>query len=791
MIAAVGRPLLLAMLVIAATLVFVVTRFEVTTDISEFLPAGSDRTRAEISQAFARGDASRTIIVTLEAQTTADAIELSRAYETEVRADAELMEALAFFEAGPPMDVDESLWALYHPRRLSFVAPSESSAEALVSDEGLEHAAADLLRRIASPLSTLVSRIAPEDPFLALPRLFERMQSARTDDLAAIEGRFIAQERHAAFIIGTRASAFDAPEQRAVLHALEAAHARLASTMPVGPLEMSALARFSTRAEETIKNDIRRTTILSITGLFALCLVVLRSFRLVVLTIVPIGCALLAATAVSLVLYGRVHGLTFAFGASLIGVCVDYIVHLYVHHVMHPDGAGPRGTLRRIWPALLLGATTTVVGFAVIAGSSFPGLRQVAIFASVGVMAALVSTRVILPPLLPAQPSRAALRDGLATSLARRFEWLRRQPQLGWPLLALALAASIWGTVTVDWGDDLAAMTRLDPGIVEEDARVRQRVSPLDQGRFIVALGETEEAALQVNDAVADALETARSQGELGAWQSIATLLPSAERQQRIDRIVREAPELRPRLERALAAAGFDESMFEPFFAHLEAPRPVPLDFSELVTSPAAPLVRSLRLEVADQVAFVSLVRDVAEPAALAERIEAIDGALYVDQNATMQAAMRAYRVRTVTLLGIGLLAVMAVLAAWYRSPRIVLATLVPAVLAAGVTVAVLAATDRQLDLVGLTAILMILSIGVDYGVFLAESRHDATRALPATLLALVVCWASTVLGFGVLALSEHPMMNTIGVVAAVGVTASLLLAPTTLALLAMRRGGP
>lgn len=789
MIADARRTLTLAVLVITVAIAFVALRLEVTTDISAFLPTGSDRARARISQAFARGDASRSMILTLEADSTPAAIAISRAFEEELRADSELMQSLAFVEAGPPENIDESLWALYHPRRLSFVVPDEASATALVSDEGLEEAASELHRRLASPLSTLISQIAPEDPLLATAGLFERLQLGRSDGLDTVEGRFVADERFAVFIVGTRASAFDAPEQRAVRQGLLSAHARLAARTEVGPIETSGLARFSIRAEETIKADIRRTTLLSIAGLFALCLVVLRSFRLILLTLVPIGCAMLAATTVSLLLWGEVHGLTLAFGASLIGVCVDYVVHLYVHHSMHPDPAGPRGTLRRIWPALLLGATTTAVGFAVMAGSSFPGLRQVATFASVGVTAALVSTCVLLPPLLPHDPPRAVLRDRLARGLAIRFEWLRRQRRLGWVIVMLALAWTAWGAYAVQWDDDLSAMTRLDPAMVDEDERVRQRVAPLDQGRFIVALGDTEEDALQINDAVADALRHARASDELGAWQSVATLLPSAARQERIARIIREAPELRTRLERSLAAAGFNEAMFAPFFAHLEQPTPASLTFAELAESPAAPLVRSMRMEVEGQVAFVTLVRDVQAAEALARRMEAIDGALYIDQNASMQAAMRAYRVRTVTLLGVGLFAVLAVLAVWYRSARVVLAALAPAVLAAGVTVAALAATGRTLDLVGLTAILMILSIGVDYGVFLAESRHDATRDLPATLLALLVCWLSTVLGFGVLALSEHPTMNTIGIVAAVGVTASLLLAPTTLALLG-RPGG-
>lgn len=777
--------LVLVLLVVMAAAVFVALRLQVTTDIGRFLPTGTDREKARISRAVANSEASRTLIVTVEAGDLPAALEASAALEHELRADEALMDALAFVEAGPPADVDRVLWALYSVRRLAFSASSPEAAAALITPEGLTTAVDELRGRLASPLSTLVSRVAPEDPFLSVPRLLERMQQGRADTLAVVDGRFVAAERYAVLIIGTHASAFDAPAQRVVLAGLRAAHARVAARLEVGPLERSGVAGFSIRAEETIKADIQRTTTLSLLGLVLLCLLVLRSFRLVLLTLLPIGCAVLVATAASQLVWGEVHGLTFAFGASLIGVCVDYVVHFYVHHDLCPDPQGARGTLRRIWPALALGACTTAVGFGVIAGSSFPGLRQVATFATVGVVTALVSTAVLLPPLM-ARATRTpnSLRDRMAHALGAGFQRLRGQRGGSAVLLAAALAASVWGGLAVRWEDDLGQMTRLDPELLAEDERVRARVARFDQGRFIVALGDTEEEALQHDDAVGEALAAAIEAGELGGWQGLSTLLPSATRQQQVDAVLRNDPGLPARLRTALAAGGFYEDSFAPFFAYLDEPPPAPLRYRDLAESAAAPLVRSLRIEVDDRIGMVTFVRDVTDPEALARRIEAVDGAVLVDQGAVMASAMSGYRKRTVELLGLGLLAVAALVGWRYRSLRRVLAVLAPAVLAAGTTLAVLAALDRGLDLVGLTAILMILSIGVDYSVFLAETHHETDDSLPATLLALVVCWLTTVLGFGVLALSEHPIMNTIGVVAAVGVTASLVLAPITLALL-------
>ena len=74
---------------------------------------------------------------------------------------------------------------------------------------------------------------------------------------------------------------------------------------------------------------------------------------------------------------------------------------LFNHHLLDPAQDGPEQSARRIAPGLWLGALTTVAGFAGLAWTSFPGLREVAVFASVGVFAAVVATRYWLPALMP------------------------------------------------------------------------------------------------------------------------------------------------------------------------------------------------------------------------------------------------------------------------------------------------------------------------------------------------------------------------------------------------------
>ncbi|HTU57777.1 MAG TPA: hypothetical protein VMF89_05075, partial [Polyangiales bacterium] len=182
-------------------------------------------------------------------------------------------------------------------------------------------------------------------------------------------------------------------------------------------------------------------------------------------------------------------------------------------------------------------------------------------------------------------------------------------------------------------------------------------------------------------------------------------------------------------------------------------------------------------------------LEEVKQPALFAQRMQAIEGARFVDQQGQMQAAHVLYQERTLKLVLLGVLGVLLLLALRYRDLPRTLSAFLPSVLAAAVTIAVLALLGRALDLVAMAALLMVISMGVDYGVFLVDASESSEERTVA-LLSVFLAAATTVLGFGLLAISRHPLLSAIGITATVGMTACLLLAPTTLVLLTTTERG-
>ncbi|MEE9385377.1 MAG: MMPL family transporter [Nannocystaceae bacterium] len=783
------RTLLVTTLLLLGLGWFVWAHFKITTDITHFLPSGDEREEAELSREIANSELSRTMILMVGAPDQAASLLASHEFEAKLRADPEITDELAFLEGGPPPGIDQAVWELYHPRRFSFLAPDATSAAVRIGEVGVREVAARLKAKLALPISPLIGRLAPEDPFLTISGLYERFERARNDGIRVVGDRFVtADGHHTVLFLGTIASAFDAQAQAPLLEAIDQAFDAVnAAALSTLTLQQSGINRFAVRSERAIKRDIARVSLVSMIGLVLLFTLLFRSWMLVALTSMPIGIGMLSGCAACLAAFGQIHSLTLAFGAALIGVCIDYTVHLYCHHALAPDPAGPHRTLARIWPGLLLGAATTVTGFVALGWSSFPGLQEVALFASVGISAALAATRWLLPPLLPRTPRPVHLTAAVARWLESTLTAMRRRRFILWLLLAATVALLSIGIPRARWDDDVTELRRLDPQLVAEDEAVRDLVARFEQRRFVIAVAADDESALQINEQVADQLREAQEVGEIGGYRNVYNLLPSARRQRAVEQVARTADDLIPRMRRALEDEGFHPELFAPFEHALTGRSPPPLTFEDLASSALAPMVRSFRISLGDKVAFLTFLHDIRDAPAVASRLAPIAGAKLLDHGGIMARAYEGYRERIVELLFVGLLAIASILAARYRDLRMTLAALLPALLAAGAAVAVLALVGVPLNVLSLTALLMVLSIGVDYGVFLTEA-HIQSENIGPTLLSLVVACASTVLGFGLLALSDHPALMSLGLTAGVGVLASLMIAPTVLVLTRPRK---
>jgi predicted exporter len=101
-----------------------------------------------------------------------------------------------------------------------------------------------------------------------------------------------------------------------------------------------------------------------------------------------------------------------------------------------------------------------------------------------------------------------------------------------------------------------------------------------------------------------------------------------------------------------------------------------------------------------------------------------------------------------------------------------------PVLLAVAVSLAAFGYADVPLTLFNWLALMLVLGVGVNYAVFLREGCSRPDAHLGAVWTGVALSAATTLLSFGLLAMSAMPVLKSFGATLAAGIAVSVLLAP-------------
>jgi predicted RND superfamily exporter protein len=128
-----------------------------------------------------------------------------------------------------------------------------------------------------------------------------------------------------------------------------------------------------------------------------------------------------------------------------------------------------------------------------------------------------------------------------------------------------------------------------------------------------------------------------------------------------------------------------------------------------------------------------------------------------------------------VVLLSCGLVVIY--LAVHYRSIRRAATAAVPMGLSLLALAAIMRLLDQRLNAMNLVSVPLLIGMTVDYGIFVESLRPRSRGDLPHLALschAIVICAASTMIGFGSLLGTSVPAIRSLGLAVAIGVGAAL-----------------
>ncbi|HKY03119.1 MAG TPA: MMPL family transporter [Burkholderiales bacterium] len=520
----------------------------------------------------------------------------------------------------------------------------------------------------------------------------------------------------------------------------------------------------------------------SLIGMLALLYWLFRSPKPLLLGMLSVGFGIGAAYTITIALNGHIHLITLVFGASLIGEAIDYSIQYFAAHLGASAQWDPLRGLKSVLPGLTVALATSLLGYGALSLAPFPALKQIALFALVGLVAAYLSVLLLLPAMMR-QPSK---RDPVrATELPRRLlqAWTSHMNKARCTaLIALSALVAVPGWAMLKTDDDVRVLINRPAALVADESRIRD-LTGFDTGtQFFLIEGATTEDVLQREELLRKRLAPLIAEEKLSKYQSVSAFVPSMALQEQNRALWRKALfEDERAVKRLLHETGLRPELVDQWRAKFEAEKPLLVE--NWLSAPLSTPYRQLWLGQGEHgYASILLPQGVRDLQVLAAAAEGLEGVSWIDKAGSISKLFARYRGWGALWLGGTLTLVYVLLTLRYGTKR-AMVVLIPAAIGIALAAAFFGYAGIPLNLFNLMALMLVLGVGVNYAIFLIEGGERE----PGTWSGVLLSAGTTLLSFGLLAFSAMPALAGFGLTLLIGIGVAVLLSPMVLTLSARK----
>ncbi|MEI6072410.1 MAG: hypothetical protein WCS31_11510 [Verrucomicrobiae bacterium] len=645
-----------------------------------------------------------------------------------------------------------------------FDAGALAAAEAAVAPEAISRSVRGLYQDLAMPSSLFTGKLGRNDPLgitrSVLGRL-ERLSAANLYDVALEDGRLFSRDRrHLLLVFTTPVSLTDSAGSRALVDRLDALY------LPAGVRADVVCAHLHTASNERIlTRDIGRTSWVGAIAFLLIFAGVFRDWRSAAMLGIPVCTALLALPLAGL-FHSPISYIVIGFGMVIVGISSDYGIYVYV---MTRHCGEPARAVRRIVRPMGMGLLTTLAVFFAFYFSGIEGYRQLATFAIISIALAYLGSLFLLPHLFG---ECHALRTDAAPCEPVPVTRPILRALTGALALALGLAMLSRGV----FNTDIIQLDGTDRSVLESEKRFEKTWSAGGGEQGILAVtAPTYEEALARSETLCD-----RASEKLGGrllsfstlWRSEASRSDNIARWQAFwtpDRIA----SVQENLLESGARFGFTAAAFQPFFDRLHAAP----GLGEPADNPLFQMIKDRFVrQSADGFTVFSFFPDTPEFTGTMSRLaESAPGAFCVSRRVLTDSLAASIGHTLVLVTVISLVLVLGLTLLLSPNWRLALIALVPAVAAVLWALGVPALLQHTINLCHVTAAAVVFGLCVDYGIYMTHGlTHGLERRSKTTI---ILTTATSLIGAGVLLLTEHPVLFAIGLSLTTGMLVGHILA--------------
>ncbi len=712
----------------------------IQTNIFALLPETHQDARLEKAQQYVSDKLNNKVFVVLDAKDDASLKQATQDIQSEVK-QSDLFQPLK-----PQLDNEKFAKALYQHK----VGLLNENDKALLEQKDYQALTEQSMLQMMSPGMPITAELLQQDPLLFFPRYAMGLSALQSQTDIQLEDGFatIRDDKGISrlLVLELKSSPYNIDYQEQTASFIEALNQKI-KQHNVEP-HWTGTLMFAQFGTSSAQEEISTIGVGSTLGILLLVWFGFRSVRPMLTEMVAVGTGCLVAFAATYLVFDEIHLMTLVFGASLIGVCVDFSFYFMALQSQHRHVNGFK-VLTPVLPSLFVGLLTTLFAYVVLSFTPFPGFRQIAVFSMVGLTAAWI-TSILLLPRLPALNAEPAIRTLSFIGKIRSF--VQANNPLRYGLILVILLVTTSSLFFLKSNDDIRNLQSMDQKLKQEDQYVRDRFMQQQGSDYFVVSGTTPQELEKNEQTLLLQLEQLKQDGEVEGFQALGQWLPSIQQQQHNIQLLEQIP--RETLTEYAQAMQLDTQDILSWQQRLKQ-QPLltekifaehPLAFLQMSATERLVMLQGIHNNQAIQ-------------SLMGEDVQLLQPVHQLSQ------LFKEHRIHAQWLLLSAIALLMIGLGVLYGKKSI-LPLVLPVTMALMTTFAIQAWLGVEINLFSIMGTFLIMGIGVDYAIFYRHG-HDHSQVVG---MALFLCMMSTFFGFGLLSFSQTYAIHCFGLTVLLGV---------------------
>ncbi|MBL3656829.1 1-acyl-sn-glycerol-3-phosphate acyltransferase [Fulvivirga sediminis] len=472
--------------------------------------------------------------------------------------------------------------------------------------------------------------------------------------------------------------------------------------------------------------------------------------------------------------------ISLAVGSVLLGITIDYALHFFTHYKKEKN-------LKKLFeditgPMLMSSLTTSFAFFSLIFIRS-SALQDLGIFAGVSVLASVFYTLVVLPHVVSklAQKEEDHKRMNLVERVVDKiatYPFYKRKWAIGVFVLLSVVSLFTWRHVTFE--SNMLELNYMPDQLQASQDRINTISNFTANNIYVAFRGENLDEVLQKNKILNQQLQALKDDSAIFDFYSLNQIIPAPDlREKRVNQwnafwLKHADDSVMIHVNEAARKFGFKDNTFKSFNNLLNK------EYNDISREDKESVLElygnELIIDESDNRVSVltAVTLELSNKSAVLGKLENIPGIIILDKAYLTSKLVELLKQDFGRLVNISLAVVFLIILISYGRIELTLITFTPIILSWLWVLGLMGWLGLSFNIVNIIICTFIFGLGVDYSIFvmrgLTQKYAYGVDNLVSYKKSIILSVVTTLLGIGVLALAKHPALQSIALLAIIGI---------------------